>query len=116
MSAGCINEALPCLGEGFLDQFIGWLHFDQLALFQNHDDLAEVAHNSEVMPDKNEGKAILRLEARQQLENLSLGGDVQGTDGLITDEEVRLAEKGSSNADPLLLASRELMRVSISGI
>jgi len=53
------------------------------------------------------------LELLQQVDDLSLDGDVEGGDGLVTHDEVRLEGQGAGDADALALAAGELVGVAV---
>jgi len=59
----------------------------------------------------SEMKALLELF--QQVDDLSLDGDVQGGDGLVAHEEIRLESQSAGDANALALAAGELMGVAV---
>ena len=69
----------------------------------------DVAHHGEVMGDKDIGEVGLLLEVQQKVHHLGLDGHVQGGDGLVADDELRVHGEGAGDADALALAAGELV-------
>ena len=67
----------------------------------------------EVVADEDHAHPEVRLELRQQLEDLGLDGDVEGGGGLVRDEHLRTERDGHGDEHPLAHAPGELMGVSI---
>ena len=55
----------------------------------------------------------LTLQPFDQVDDLRLNGDVEGRDRLVRHDEVGLGGERARNADALLLATRELVRVAV---
>lgn len=52
--------------------------------------MQSVGPSSMTRPKKETGDAVLPAQIVQQIENLVLGGDVQGSDSLLLDQQLRL--------------------------
>ena len=83
--------------------------FNKFAMFKDGDLVADVLHNSEIVGDKKIGQVQFFLEIHQKIHDLSLDGNVQGTDGFIADNEFRFNGKGTGDTDPLALSPAELV-------
>lgn len=80
---------------------------DDLALVENND-LVGVLDGTEAMSYNNDGLLALSNQLVEGLLHLMLTLGVQGTGGLIQEEHFRLANKGTSDGDTLLLPARKL--------
>ena len=69
-----------------------------------------MADNGEVVGDEQIGQAILFLQIEQQVDDLPLI-DVERRNGLVADDEFRLAAS-AGQWPPLVLAARQLVRVA----
>ena len=83
--------------------------FNKFAMFKDGDLVADVLHNGEIVGDKKIGQVEFFLEIHQKIHDLSLNGDVQGTDGFVADNEFGFDGEGAGDADPLALSSAELV-------
>jgi hypothetical protein len=63
------------------------------------------------MGDKDHGQPQLAFEPLQQVHDLRLGGGVKRTQGLIGDEQLRMADQCLGDRHALALASAELVRI-----
>ena len=70
------------------------------------------SHDREVVGDEEVGEAQLLLEVLEEVEDLGLDGDVEGRDGLVADDELRVEGEGAGDADALALAAGELVGVA----
>src|SRR5262245_14830117 len=64
------------------------------------------------MRDENVGETQLFLQIFQEIDDLSLNGDVERGHRLIADDKGRFHRKGSRYADPLSLTARKLMWIA----
>ncbi len=74
--------------------------------------MTHVSHDGEVVADEQHRGADVALQFEQQVDDLSLDGDVQRTDGLIADQELGAEDHGACNADPLALAAAEFVGIT----
>ena len=63
------------------------------------------------MGDQHQRHAALALQAAQQIEDLRLDRDVKRRGGFIGDQQLGVARDGHGNHDPLVHATRQLVRV-----
>ena len=87
--------------------------FHELPEVHNRDAIRDVPDHAEVVGDEQIGEAVLLLEVFEQIDDLRLNGHVQGGNGFVTDNELRIERKRPCNADALPLASGELMGVAV---
>ncbi len=84
--------------------------FHDFAQIHHRDTVGQVPDHPQVVGNEQVGEPELLLQLLQQVDDLCLDGDVQGGDGLVADEQVRLEGEGSRDADPLALSTGELVR------
>lgn len=75
------------------------------------DAVADAAHQMDVVADEDDGQSPLFLEPQQQGDNLGLDGNVQGSGGLVGNQQVAVLGQGQGNADSLQLAPAELVGI-----
>src|SRR3989442_11672387 len=75
--------------------------------------IGHLANDAEVVGDQEVRQLLLPWDVSQQVQDLRLDRDIQGARRFIEQEKFRFGCEGSSNRDPLSLASGELMRKSI---
>ncbi len=62
------------------------------------------------MGNKEIGKTEFLLKIHEQVDNFGLNRDIKGGNGLVTDDECRVAHQGPSNADALSLSTGKGVR------
>src|SRR2546421_4943828 len=67
------------------------------------------------MRDEEIGEAEVALKLRQQVDDLRADADVEGGDGLVGDDELRIECQGASDPDALALSARKFMGVAAQG-
>ena len=67
----------------------------------------------EVVGDEDVREPELLLQVLQQVQDLRLHRDVEGRDGLVADDQLRVDRERPGDADPLALAARELVREAV---
>ncbi len=80
---------------------------DDASTVHDRDTPAQVADDRKVVRDEEIADAALRLEVQEQVQDLALDGHIEGGDGLVTDDQVGLKGKRTSDTDTLQLAPRE---------
>jgi hypothetical protein len=70
-----------------------------------------MAHNAEVVTDEEVGEGSLIAQALEELQDLSLDGDIQGAHWLVCHNELRVDGQRARDADPLPLSAGELIRI-----
>jgi hypothetical protein len=88
-------------------------NFDQLAKIHHPDPIADVSHNSQVMGNEQIGQLKLPLQFLKQINHLGLDGDIKRGDRFVTDDELGIEGKSSSDSDPLALAPGKFMGITI---
>lgn len=104
------------LGVGVVGAAKDGLHpanLDQLPTVHHPHPVGEVAHHRQIVGDEQIGALMRLFQLNEQIENGSLHRDVQGRDGLIADDKVRLTRKGARNGDALLLSPAQLIGVAV---
>jgi hypothetical protein len=81
---------------------------DQRAAVQHADGVRDLADHREVMGDEQVDRAVLALDAGQQLDHLRLHGDVEGGDRLVQDQQLGAGDDPARDRDPLALPAGEL--------
>ena len=94
-----------------LDHLGGAAELDDLPKVHDGDAVGDVLHHRKVVRDKNEAEIHPADELREQIQDLGLDGDVEGGDGLISDDNPGLQGEGAGHGNALALAPGELMRV-----
>jgi hypothetical protein len=80
---------------------------------QDQEPIRHVLNHAQIMGNKQNGEAHLLFEFVQQVEDLGLNADVQGADGFVAQEQLRLHGQRTRNAYALALSSAELVRVFV---
>ena len=62
---------------------------------------------------KRKATPELLLQVVEQVDDARLNGDVEGGDGLVEDQQLGLEDQGPGDADPLALATGELVGVAV---
>ena len=79
------------------------------------EDAHAVAHlrdHTEVVADEQHRRMELRLQRRDEIEDISLDRGIESCSGLVEDQQGRILREGHRDHDPLLHAARELVRVA----
>ena len=71
-----------------------------------------MAHHRQVMADEQHGDTELPAHLDQQVDDLRLDRDVERRDRLVGNQEARLQDQGTGNADTLALAAGEFVRIA----
>ena len=82
----------------------------------DHDLVAHLRHDAQVVGDHDDGHAHLLLELLHELEDLGLDGHVKGRGGLVGNQDVRLAGKRHGDHDALAHAAGMLVRVLLHAL
>ena len=76
-----------------------------LSLVDNRDAMRNVANGGEIVRDEQGSEPPLSLQLTNQIEDVSLHGDIERGHGLIKDDQIRMRDKCSRYCDPLALAT-----------
>ena len=94
----------------------------ELLLVRDLGDLAEVHHEHavgdvtddvQVVRDEDVREPEVALQVLEQVQDLRLHGHVEGGDGLVADDQLRVDRQGARDADPLPLPAGELVREAV---
>jgi hypothetical protein len=88
--------------------------FHDAAQIHNSHAVADMLHHAQVVGNKKIRKPHLFLELNQQVDHLSLDGDIEGRNGFIAYDGPGVEGQCPCNADSLSLASTKFMRISPS--
>ncbi len=78
--------------------------FDDFAEIHHRDPVAHVLDHAEIVGDEEVGEPVLLLEFEKEVQHLRLHRDIEGGNGLITDDEAGFQGEGPGDPDPLALA------------
>ncbi len=70
-------------------------------------------HHGQIVGDEQVGEAEFLLQLGEQVQDLGLDRDVEGRDGLVEHQELRIEGQCPGHADALALSTRELVRVPL---
>src|SRR5579864_8092488 len=82
---------------------------DNFSQVHQRDLVAHVADDAYIVGDEQVGQPKLLLQTDQQVEYLSLNGDIECGSRFVKNQHFRLEHKRPRNGDPLTLASAELV-------
>ena len=92
------------------EELFSLAQFHQAAQVDDRNAVAYETHDRQIVRDEQVGQAALLLQFRHQVEHLRADRHVQRGDGLVRDDELRLHDQRTGNADALALAAGKLMR------
>ena len=90
---------------------VGQLH--HLAQIHHADAVGDVLHNAQVMGDEQVGQTHLLLQILEHIDDLSLNGNVQCGNRLVTNDELGVHSQCTGNAHALTLTAGELVAVAV---
>ena len=102
---------MPRVGEHLVRRRL----LDDPPQVHDRDPVADVAHDREIVGDEQHGEAEPLAQALEQVEHVCLHRDVEGGDGLVGNEEVRLERERAGDAHTLPLTAGELAREGVEG-
>ena len=79
--------------------------FGDAAVVEEKHVIAEIGDGSQIMGDENIGQPKPFLQFTQKVHDLNLGVGIQGGDGFVKEDDLRLACHGPGNADALQLSA-----------
>ena len=110
-------DKAPGVGVAALvEDFLSSTELDGTAGVHNHDLIGHIGDDAQVMGNHDDGVAVLLLHFLHKLNNLSLNGNVQGSRGLVGNQNIGIAGKGHGNHDALTHTARELMWILIDAL
>ena len=87
--------------------------FHDLPHIHDHNFVADMTHDTQVVCDEHVSDFALLLQIHQQVENLRLDRNVKCRNRLVTDDELRVKNKCAGKADTLSPSAVKLMGVSV---
>ena len=110
LEGGNGSEQALGVGMGGLggDEFRG-AFFNEFTVFENRDLVADVFNDGEVVGDKEVSKVELFLKIHEEVDDLGLDRDIEGTDRFIADDKLRFDGEGAGNTDALALSSAKFV-------
>jgi hypothetical protein len=85
--------------------------FDDAARVEHGDIVGNAPDHSDVVGDEDDGGSCLALQILEEVENLGLDGDVEGSRRFVGDEHFGPGGEGAGNDHPLALPSAHLVGV-----
>ncbi len=104
---GMEGLALDVVGAADLEQGAGVEHVDAVAAGEGQ---------PEIVGDEDHAHAPPALHTAEQLQDLGLGGHVEGGRGLVGDQQLRVARQRRGQGDALTHAARELERQAVRDV
>jgi len=87
--------------------------FDDLAMVQDRDIVAEHSHQREIVADEHHGETKPGAQFLQQQENMRLGRDIEARHDFVGDDEVGLERERPRDACALTLPARKFVRIPL---
>jgi hypothetical protein len=109
----CGEERLGVRVERVGEQRAPRAKLDDFAKVHDGNAVAYLANHREVVADDEESESELVLEFFEQVQDLSLHGNIERAHGLVSDDEFWLEDKCSCDVDSLTLSAAESVRVPI---
>ena len=78
--------------------------------------VAHLRDHAQVVRDQDDGHALALLERREEIQDLGLGGDVEGRGRLVGDQDARVAGEGEGDHGALAQAARQLEGILIHAL
>ena len=102
------------VGVALLAQHVaGRALFDDLALVHHRHLVGHVSDHGKIMGDEQQRHVLFLHQPAQQIEDLRLRGHIERGGGFIGDQQPGAERNGGGDANPLALATRQLMRVAV---
>ncbi len=99
-----------------VEQFVALGELDDPAEIHHRDPLAEMPDHRQIVRDEQIGQVELVAQILEQIDDLRLDRYVESRNRLVADDEFRVQRQGPRDSDPLPLAARHLMRISVGEI
>jgi hypothetical protein len=87
--------------------------FHDFTKIHHGDIVTEMADQRDVMRDHQIAESAITLQRQEQIDDLSLHGDVEGGCRFIEHHQIRTGTQGSRNSDALALTAGKFMRQTI---
>ena len=93
---------------GWVENLIGGAALHDLTQVHDDDAIGEIAHHTQVVADKQQGRLVLALNVGQKLGDGRRHRHIEGGHRLIGDDHGGIAGERTGDADALLLATGKL--------
>ena len=107
------KQALGVAVAGIVEHIVLLPALDELSVFHHIDPIGDASHNVQIVSDEQKAHFFRRFQLGEQLEDLSLNGDVQSGRGFVGDKKVGIVRQRDGNHNALALAAGELVRVGL---
>lgn len=102
--------------ERFCEQLIRSCMFNNFPQVHNRNLIAEILDNAQIMTDKEKRNTRRFLKILEDVEDLSLDGNIERRERLISHKQFRRNGKRSRYADPLPLPPAEFVWITVEHI
>lgn len=85
--------------------------FDEFAEIHDGDSVGDVFNDGKVVSDKDHGQIHLADEAGEEIQNLTLDGDIEGAHRFVGEDQARLGGEGAGDGDALALPAAEFVGI-----
>ena len=99
--------------EGRAKDGFGRSEFNDLTEVHDSDGVRKVTHDGEVVGYEDQRRRIFVLEVVQQVDDCRLHRHVERRDRFVGDDDLRIADEGPGDCNPLLLAAGQLVRIAL---
>lgn len=90
--------------------------FDEFAAAEDEDVIGHLLDDGEVVGNKEQGQAGALAQFAEEVEEARLNRDIEGANGFVADEDLRLYGEGAGDEDTLALATAELGGKAVEAI
>ena len=90
--------------------------FDDFAMVQDRDVVAEHADHRQIVADEHHGEAEPRAQLLQQQQDMRLRRHVEAGHDLVGDDEIGLQRQRPGDPGALALAARQLVRIAVDEV
>ena len=104
-----LGVGVSCVIEDFFT--VGYFH--QVTQVHNANALGDMLDSRHAVGDEQIADAVLILQILHQVQDLSLNGNVQSGNGLITDDDLGVQSQGPGDHDTLTLTAGELVGILV---
>ena len=99
-----------------MDHVVPGAALHDLAAVHNDDTVRHLRDHRQVVGNENEGGVLLLHQLVHELEDLGLDGHVQGSGGLVGDDEFGVGRQGDGDDDPLTHTAGKLVGIRLEPV
>ena len=89
---------------------LSFVFFDDDAVVQNGDAVTEVAHDIQIMRNKEAGEVEIAAQALKKVQDLRLDAQIQGRNRLVRNQELGARDEGAADGRTLALTAGKILR------